>query len=138
MAGDGVSCGACGARRREGARVGVGAGAGVFRLVWAFVRGMVWVLSRCERDATPESVPEVHQGRQPRRAGPYNPRGHLEQSFLTSSVNILLPRSPKRGRINKRDLGLFPGKQFHDSEDLNLRHLAMMDQRAQLSRNLRF
>lgn len=62
-----------GARRRDVALggvfalVGVFAGASVFRLTWPLVRGMVRVLSGGWSDAIPESVPEVHQGRQ--RAG---------------------------------------------------------------------
>ena len=47
MAGDGVLCLACGIRRRDVVRVGVGAGAGVLRLAWPFLRGMVRVLSGC-------------------------------------------------------------------------------------------
>jgi hypothetical protein len=46
---------------------GVGAGAGVVRWAWLFVRGIVRVLSACSSDATSESVPNVHLGRQPWR-----------------------------------------------------------------------
>jgi hypothetical protein len=48
------------------ALAGVVAGAEVVRLAWPLVvRGIVRVLSACERDVTPESVLEVHLGRQP-------------------------------------------------------------------------
>jgi hypothetical protein len=66
-----LSARARGACRREGelggvvALVGVVAEAGAFRLAWRLVRGIVRVLSVCERDATPESVPNVHVGRHP-------------------------------------------------------------------------